>query len=240
MIFDGFLSEHDLARAEQTFCKLARHDISRWALTGGFATELHLEGCGANPSIRALHDIDFIVSSFDCIPKSLGEDFLLRHVHPFDPPAKTLLQCVDPETKVRVDVFRAYGSVMDRVSPVNHSLGLSMISLADLTARAARLSWDLAGNVPVAPKYAKDFLRLLEIVKTDQVEAAWKEHRKPNAPESFADAALALRSLIHSHSDLLIPPTYSLDVTALCERCRDTAALPLANPERILSLLGYC
>ena len=240
MIFDGFLSEHDLARAEQTFCKLARHDISRWALTGGFATELHLARCRANPSIRSLHDIDFIVPSFDCIPESLGEDFLLRHVHPFDPPAKTLIQCVDPETKVRVDVFRAYGSVMERVSPVNRSLGLSMTSLADLTARAARLSWDLAGNVPVAPKYAKDFLRLLEIVKTDQVEVAWKEHRKPNAPESFADAALALRSLIQSHSDLLIPPTYSLDPTALCERCRDTAALPLANPERILSLLGYC
>jgi len=241
VMFDRFLADLDLDRAERTFRKLARHDISRWALTGGFAAELHIGQRGASQSIRTLHDIDFIVGSFDCIPESLGGDFLLRHVHPFDPPGKTLLQCVDPETKVRVDVFRAYGSVMQRVSAADRSAGLpSMISLQDLTARAARLSWDLSANLPIAPKYAKDFLRLLAIVKTDEVEVAWKEHRKPNAPESFADAALELRKLIESRADLLVTPTHSLDVNALCERCKDRAAFHLADPERIFSLLGYC
>ncbi len=241
MIFDGFLAGRDLDRADRTFCKLGRHDISRWALTGGFATELHIAQHGASQSIRSLNDIDFIVPSFDCIPESMREDFLLRHVHPFDAPGKILLQCVDPETKVRVDVFRAHGSVMDRVSLADRSTGLpSMISLHDLTARAARLSWDLSENLAIAQKYARDFLRLLEIVKTDEVEAAWKEHRKPHAPENFADVAIELRRLIESRPDLLVTPTYSLDVNAVCERCEDTAALRLADPERILSLLGYC
>jgi hypothetical protein len=58
--------------------------------------------------------VDFIVGSFDDIPESLGTDFVLRHVHPIDSPGKTLLQCVDPETRVRVDVFRAYGSEIER------------------------------------------------------------------------------------------------------------------------------
>jgi hypothetical protein len=240
MIFGGFLAGRDLDRAERTFCKLGRHDTSRWALTGGFATELHIGQRGANQSIRSLNDIDFIVPSFDCIPESLGGDFLLRHVHPFDPPGRTLLQCVDPETKVRVDVFRACGSVMDRVSPAGRSTGLpSMISLQDSTARAARLSWDLSANVPIAPKYARDFLRLLAIVKTDEVEVAWKEHKKPAAPESFADAATELRKLIESRTDLLVTRTYSSDVKVLCERCRGTEGFPLANPEQIVSLLGY-
>jgi hypothetical protein len=241
MIFRGFLADHDLDRAERTFRKLAGHDISGWALTGGFATELHIAQRGTSQSIRTLRDIDFIVDSFDCIPESLGGDFLLRHVHPLDPPGKTLLQCVDPETKVRVDVFRAYGSVMERVSPADRSTGFpSIISLQDLTARTARLIWDLSANVPIAPKYAKDFLRLLAIVKTDAVEVAWKEHKKPHAPKSFSDAAIELRRLIESRPDLLVTPAHSLDVKALCERCRGTEVLPLADPEQIVSLLGYC
>jgi hypothetical protein len=114
MTYDDVLSEFDRERAERTFRKLFCHDLSRWALMGGFAIESHIKRCGGGGAIRPLHDIDFIVSSFDCIPASLAEDFLLRHVHPNDRPGKTLLQCVDPETAVRVDVFRAYGGVMNR------------------------------------------------------------------------------------------------------------------------------
>lgn len=103
MIFDDVLSKHDRNRAERTLHKLYQHDISRWALTGGFAVEHHIRRGGGKPGPRLLHDIDFIVPSFDCIPESLGRDFLVRHAHPYDPPGKTLLQCVDPETKIRVD-----------------------------------------------------------------------------------------------------------------------------------------
>ena len=118
MIFEDVLSESDKLRAERTLGKLFRHDVSWWALTGGFAAETHIKRRGGLAWIRPLHDIDFIVSSFDCIPTTLSEDFLFRHVHPNDPPGKTLLQGVDEETGVRVDVFRAYGSVMDRTVPL--------------------------------------------------------------------------------------------------------------------------
>jgi hypothetical protein len=241
VIYDTALSEFDRARAEQTFRKLLRHDVSRWALTGGLATEAHLERCGGEATIRPLHDIDFIVSSFDCIPASLADDFLLRHVHPDDPPGKTLVQCVDPETAVRVDVFRAYGGVMDRVLAIELPSGsFRIISLEDLTARAARLSWDLAANVPVSPKYARDFLRLLDIVSMDRVEPAWREHRKSHGPERFSDASREIRRLISTRPKLLVSPVYSTDVDASCERCQDTMALPLGDAGRMLELLGYC
>jgi hypothetical protein len=112
-----------------------RHDVSCWALTGGFAIEAHIKRCGGETAIRPLHEVDFIVDWFDCIPEGVAGDFLLRHVHPHDPGGKTLLQCVDPETGVRVDVFRAYGSVMKRVTAIDLAdRHFRMISMADLTA----------------------------------------------------------------------------------------------------------
>jgi hypothetical protein len=235
------LSEFDRDRAEKTSDKLAHHDISRWALTGGLATELHIVRHTGKSVLRSLNDLDFLVSSFDCIPTSLAREFLLRHVHPDDPPGKTLLQCVDPETGIRIDVFRAYGSVMERLAAVDLIAGLSgVISLEDLTARAARLCWDLAGNGFVAPKYTRDFLRLLDLVKTHDVEPVWQEHRKPHSPESFSVAAEEIRRLITARPELIISPVYCTDVAARCERCRETPALPLADPSRVLAILGYC
>jgi hypothetical protein len=241
VLIRDFLSEFDYACFERTLRKLMRHDVSRWALTGGFAIEAHIKRCGGETAIRPLHDIDFIVDSFDCIPESLAGDFLLRHVHPHDPGGKTLLQCVDPETGVRVDVFRAYGSVMERVIAVDLlDRPLRMISLEDLTARAARLSWNLYENHPVAPKYVRDFLRLLALSSTEDIESAWQDHRQSHRPVGFSKAAMEIRRLIAERAELLVSPVYSTDVNAICERCCDSRALPLADPRQVLAILGYC
>jgi hypothetical protein len=240
-MFDHFLTSEDQRRAEITLRKLERHDISRWALTGSLATEHHLHSRGGAASIRPLHDIDFIVSSFECIPQTLGADFLLNHIHPNDPPGKNLLQCVDAETRVRFDVFHAYGSVMERVSTFDRLPAfLGIIALEDLTARAARLSWDLSGNGQVAPKYVRDFLQLLEVADTEAVAAIWPEHRNRHSPEDFSDAANMIPQLIEANSTRLVAPVYSTDVNAICGRCKALPVLSLTDPNRILGLLGYC
>ena len=87
----------DASRVSRTLRLLAEYDISQWALTGGTAIELYLRG------VRPLHDLDFVAASFDCLPAGLGKAILIRHAHPHDPPAKTMLQAVDPATSVRVE-----------------------------------------------------------------------------------------------------------------------------------------
>jgi hypothetical protein len=115
-----------------------------------------------------------------------------------------------------------------------------IVSLHDSTARAARLSWDLAENVPIAPKYAQDFLRLLKLVQPEELESVWQDHRKPHMPASFVEVARELIRLVELRKDLLKSTVYSTDVDAICARCQDTAALRLAHREKVLSLLGYC
>lgn len=42
----------------------------------------------------------------------LANDFTFSHIHPLDPPGKMLLQAIDPDSAVRIDVFRAYGETI--------------------------------------------------------------------------------------------------------------------------------
>jgi hypothetical protein len=196
---------------------------------------------GRKPSLRPLNDIDFIVESFDHIPSSLGDDFLFRHIHPFDPPGKTLLQCIDADAALRIDVFRAYGATISRSRPIQ--LGSDMIrviSLDDLVARMARLCLDLAEGLPVASKYVTDFMHLDALVDAEKVESVWEEHRKQEHPKSFTDASNLIKNLVVIRPELLVSPSYSRNVEESCSRCASTSYFHLAQPSLVLSLLGYC
>ncbi|MGC2298157.1 MAG: hypothetical protein WA476_05095, partial [Acidobacteriaceae bacterium] len=161
-----------------------------------------------------------------------------------DPPAKTLLQGVNPATSVRVDIFRACGRTMNRVEPATlEGIPLSVVAFDDLLARHARLCWDLIEGKPLAPKYARDFLRVLDL-SADQgceaTEALWQEHRKPHFATGFAEAALQIRRAIDARPDLLVPPSYSTNTHEICDRCHASQSFPLTPPAQILAHLGYC
>lgn len=236
-----FLSPPDAARAQRTIATLLRHGVAPLVLTGGLATEFHRMRGGFPAEMRPLNDIDLLANSFEAIPGTLSADLLFRHVHPHDPPGKTLLQCVDAVTVVRVDVFRSYGGVTDRALSIEIAgSNMRMISVEDLAARMARLCMDLARGTPVPAKHARDFLRLLPLVDIGGLDAAWQEHRKPDHPASFAEVSILLTDLIATRTELLIVPEYSHNTSEICARCEATSAFPLADANRILYLLGYC
>jgi hypothetical protein len=212
-----------------------------WALTGGVAIEIHGLRLGCDAGIRALNDLDFIADSFAGIPDTLSGDFLFRHIHPSDPPGKTMLQAIDADTALRIDVFRAYGATMKRTSLLDFPGGpIQLVSPEDLVARTARLALDLAEGAFVPTKHAVDFTRLVVLVDSSKVENIWPDHRRPQHPASFAETVRILRNLIPARQDLLITPDYSKDATEICGRCAQTAAFRLADPNVVLSLLEYC
>ncbi len=231
----------DVSRLAGTFRLLAIHDISRWALTGGTAIELHLQQIGAARCLRPLLDIDFLAEDFSSLPESLGEGLLLRHVHPHDPPGKTMLQAVAAETSVRIDVFRAYGNEMDRAQRMRiFDVDVQLVAIEDLVARHARLCCALLCGERLAPKFARDFLRLAAVIKPDRVEPVWREHRKFDDPTTFVNTLALVREALATRTDLLVQPVYSTDVNEACNRCEGTAAFALADPSQVLALLGYC
>ena len=237
----GFLSIGDSTRAFNTLRKLALHEVSRWVLVGGLAVEFHCLRAGHSSAIRHLNDIDFVAPAFECIPETLARDFLFRHVHPFDPPGKTMMQLVDADTSLRVDVFRADGRIMSRAISVDVPSGpLRVISVEDVVAYEARLLLDLDASVPVPAKHADDYLRLAELVKLSNMETAWQDHRKPTHSMTFGETNTLVKGLIATRRNLLISLECSKDTAEICPRCVRTSPFQLADPNVVLSLLGYC
>jgi len=240
-VIEHFLKESDAERALKTVRKLAAHDLSEWAIVGGCAVEIHCILNRQQPSFRHLTDIDFVVPAFDSIPRSLEELFLFRHVHPSDRPAKMLLQFVDPETALRIDVFRAYGRTMSRTFIVELPMGpMRLAAREDVIARSARLLLDLAVNIPVPEKHARDYIRISEGVPPASIEVAWEDHRKPGHPRAFREADQLVRNLIFTRDRLLITAQFSTDTRDVCQRCVRKTPFPLADPAEVLSVLGYC
>jgi len=241
MDFNSILSASDAERASTTFTKLMGHWPQPPVLAGGLAIELHLLLAGLTPEPRHLNDIDLLAASFADIPSSLSRDLIFRHVHPHDPPGKTLLQSVDPESAVRVDVFCTYETIVARAIPLEFGeQNLRLISLEDLTARNARLCMDLAQGTSMPAKHVRDFLRLLPLAHSALMNHIWQEHRKPHHPVSFQQTTDLLARIIPATTELQTVPVYSKDVLQICPRCEPASSFPLADPSRFLSLLGYC
>jgi len=238
---EWFMSCEDSARATDALQKLHRHDTQQWVLSGGFATEIHSILHELEPSNRSLNDIDFVVSSFEHVPESLSRDFLCRHIHPFDPPGKTLAQFIDAKTKIRIDVFRAYGSVVRRAQPVELSVGtVLVISVEDLIARLVRLVLQLSEGIPIAQKYAHDLIRMLKLIDPDAAEPTWLDHRLTQHPAVFREACAIALELIETRPHLLVVPEYSKNTAEPCRRCVSSDRFHVVDPALMLSIMGYC
>jgi len=69
---------------------------------------------------------------------------------------------------------------------------------------------------------------------------ALEDHRKPTHPMTFGETNTFVKRLIATRPNLLIGPEYSKDTARICPRCVSTPRFPLADPNVVLSLLGYC
>jgi len=123
-----------------------------------------------------------------------------------------MLQAIDPESALRVDVFRACGGTMDQAGAVELPCGtVRLISLEDLLARTAPLLFGLVEGAALPSVHAMDYLRLADLVDPAEVELARGNLRKPRHPETFAEADALLRKFIPARQHLLVEGIIRLD-----------------------------
>lgn len=209
------------------------------ALTGGLAIAAHLALHGRPSERRPLNDLDFVVEHFASLPSSLGERFLVNHVHPYAPAGKTLVQLVDRGHALRVDLFRAFGETLSRAVTLDSEAGpLRVVSIEDLAARTTAYVGRVQRGQPIEAKHARSFARLEGLGDTHRLEAAWRDHRQ-DGPEFFVDAVRECAQALMARPDLVVE-SEPYDRIRSCDRCENHGTFRLAPADEIVAILGYC
>ena len=231
-MFTEFLRARDAQRVSLSLEKLTAHGFQAGALTGSLAAEAHLFSLGLKTEQHPVNDIDFVVESFDSIPGSLADGFLVHHIHPHALEGKTLLQLIDPEQALRIDFFRQFGSTLARTAP------LTMISLEDLVARTTSfVLGHLRRGATFDQKHVRAFRRLAGLGDPAKIDAAWRDHRQSEL-DSFHHSAELAHQLLDLRSELAIHEQYSPEVSN-CPNCQDHGPFRRASPDVIVRILGY-
>ncbi len=237
-MIEATLAPADARRAVATLGRLTRAGLREAAVTGGIAVAWHLGAATGRPAIRALNDLDLIVSGASAIAPGLSAEVLVAHVHPDARPGRLLVQVIDPATRLRVDIFGAFGGQLARSRAVSFFDGdVPVVSAGDLVARLAALLLDLGLGEPVPAKHARDFLALQGCIDEAQASSAWADHRRPRQPVAFAEAHHTTLGLIRDRRGLLVEEP-RFDISLCCTRCRPIAGLEPASGEAIASALG--
>ncbi|NRP76097.1 hypothetical protein ILFOPFJJ_07021 [Ensifer psoraleae] len=175
------------------------------------------------------------------LPSALASAFLISHAHPHRPTGKLAIQLVEPEQRVRIDVFSACGATLERISPAMiGDLPIKVVAVEDLACRIASEMMCFSRGDSVSPKCADDHARARQIVDMNRVEKAWRDQRREIDPLTYAEASVQIDEALKSSSGRLVKSAYSTDTEAVCPHCHDSDRFRVTAPRVILSVLGYC
>jgi hypothetical protein len=233
-----YLPRADVRRVARVIAKLEACGF-QGALTGGLAIEAQMHLNRRTFARRPLNDLDFVVESFESICEPVAKEFVAHHVHPRASAGKLLVQLIEPEQRVRVDIFRQFGDTLRRkVRLRGQGASIDILSVEDLLARAtSSLVASLQSKRSYEAKCAEAFRRLDGLGEGSALESAWRDHRQCGPP-SFAESVEIVRRLLPAHPELAVRQHYSADITP-CAKCEDCEPFVRANPESIVAMLGY-
>ncbi|OEC93591.1 hypothetical protein [Rhizobium sp. YK2] len=235
---DPFLEAPDADRVLTVLRRLNDCGLD-YAVTGGMALESSL-GLELGRR-RPFNDIDLVVSGFDSLPSTLASRFLISHSHPKRPTGKLAIQLVEPEQRVRIDVFSACGATMERARLATiGDLSIRTVAVEDLACRIASEMMCFSRGDSVPPKCADDHARARRIVDKNLVEQAWQDHRREIDPPSYAEAVEQIGEALERRTGGLVKSVYSTDTETVCPHCHDSDSLRVTPSKVILSVLGYC
>lgn len=236
MRLDAFLSPGDAARAARVLRKLTTWGLA-YAVTGGVALEAALGKAGRT---RPLNGIALVVSDFAALPAALGEGgLLIRHVHPRSPPGEIVIQLVDPDQRLRVDVFSARGAALARAPCARLSgFPLRAIGLEDMASRLTSHLLSYARGGDASPEAAADWRRAMQAIDPATIDSVWRDQRTETDPESFAEAASLVATALDAGPGRLVEPDHAAPPGA-CPHCEDRPFFRLSDPGRVAAALGH-
>jgi len=136
------------------------------ALTGGAAIDLYLAQTGRRSSREAIADLDLVARSIDAVDPRITEVCLVSHYHVAGPGVpKFMVQLVDPETRLRVDIFPDLaGSIARARATTIGTRAANVLSPDDILEHKLKTLSNASAARPIDPKHARDAKLLGELL----------------------------------------------------------------------------
>lgn len=104
-----------------------------------------------------IDDIDLVAVSLAAVKPTVATDFLVSHFH--SGPPKFTVQLVDPQTRLRIDVFPDEARAIERASRVE-GVAIQVLGKNDMAAHKMQTVGRASATRPVDPKHWRDLLAL--------------------------------------------------------------------------------
>lgn len=167
----------------------------------------------------------------------IKDDFLTYHFHQKD--ESFYFAFVDEETKIKVDIFD-YQQPPDSVLEVPFKDGFVKVKSAeDQLAKTVYDIQRISENAKVDPKQFLDANLLFQIADIEKADVQWKKIRKPEHPESIADAIGRAESIKQEHPEWVLEKPFRKPAPYTCLDCVSNEDFPLDPMARIYKALGY-
>jgi hypothetical protein len=190
-------------------------EMERVALTGGVGMQAGLAALGHSGVRHHVADLDLVATSLDAVSSSVADRFLVSHYHVAGPGVpKFMIQLVDPESRIRIDVFPDLaGSVVDARPTEIGQHRMLVLPLDKMFEHKIHTLLRASPEAPIDPKHVRDAQYL---------------------------GAVLSRPVPEVSEATVVPDVYGVDDDS-CDRCALSShpAWPLAPKERTFEILGW-
>lgn len=236
----------DRDRVERFLTKFIPHVKSgKLAICGGLATRFYLAQHGVLIRQGNLNDIDLLIEKPDDILPSVTDDFMIYHYHPpgVDDPVETsyfFYAFVDPETKLKADVFPYRWSSPGRFIQAGfHGDSVRIVGIEDQMIQCLYDVSRISKEIKVDPKQLEDVHTFMKIADTNLAEKIWRKNNHPSYPKTFREALERADNLRKEKHEWWQKHPYRRPKPYVCDRCQERSDYPITDMKLIYEVLGY-
>ena len=235
------LSKGERKRTSLFLDKLLRHfSPDNFAIVGGLAIRYHIMKRDLPYPERSLNDLDIIIKDINDIPPSVTKDFLIAEWHPPKKSGYFIVKLVDPETKIKADIFPFGPDSTKRF--INLPFMGYTINVASIEDQLVKTVFDIqriSAQNKVDPKQFSDAKLLMKIADLKLANQVWKDQSFKRYPKSITDAIDRAKNIAKKHPEWLQEQPFRKPKPFKCPDCKPPADFPLTPMEEIYKILGY-
>ena len=223
--------------------RLVRHlAVNKYAVAGGLVIRYYAKANGLEYA-HPFNDLDLITLDNDAVKPSVTQDFLIYHYHPGNTgdPVPYYVVLVDPETRIKVDIFIADLKPTSFESAQFQGKEILLASAEDQLVKTLFDLSHVSSSFKLDPKTLHSLSILWQIADLEKADKSWKMigPRAANLPQSIREAKVAAEKTIAQHPNWLKEKPFRKSSPYICQYCQPDRNFPITPMDKIYKILGY-